>query len=103
MQRPSNELKDTTYELFIGALSILSIINLFLYYLIDNLIVSGVIVIIDVLLSLIFLTDSCIACLLPIQKRAISLFSLAGPICWAVFPFHWPRFCACSAVFAPDA
>ena len=57
MQKPSNELKDTTYELFIGALSVLSIINLFLYYLIDNPIVSGVVIIVDGLLSLIFLVD----------------------------------------------
>jgi len=57
MQRSSNELKDTTYGLFIGGLSVLSIINLLLFYLIDNLIVSGVVVIVDGLLSLIFLTD----------------------------------------------
>jgi arylsulfatase len=31
MRRQSNELKDTTYELFFGALSILSIINLLLF------------------------------------------------------------------------
>jgi voltage-gated potassium channel Kch len=53
----STELKDTTYELFIGALSVLSIINLFLYYVINNSVVSGVVVIIDGLLSLIFLVD----------------------------------------------
>lgn len=57
MQRPSKELKDTTYELFIGVLSVLSIINLLLYYLISNPVVSGVVVIIDGLLSLIFLAD----------------------------------------------
>jgi len=57
MQRSSNELKDTTFELFIGALSVLSIINLLLFYLIDNLIVSGVVVIVDGLLSLIILAD----------------------------------------------
>lgn len=57
MDRPSNELKDTTYELFIGALSVLSIINLVLYYLVNDPIVFGVVGIIDVLLSLIFLGD----------------------------------------------
>ena len=57
MQRPSDELKDTTYELFIGALSVLSIINLILYYVINNPVVSGVVAIIDGLLSLIFLAD----------------------------------------------
>jgi voltage-gated potassium channel Kch len=57
MPRPSNELKDTTYELFIGALSVLSIINLLLYYLLNDPVVSGVVAIIDGLLSLIFLAD----------------------------------------------
>jgi len=57
MQRPSDELKDTTYELFIGALSVLSIVNLLLYYLINDPVVSGVVAIIDGLLSLIFLAD----------------------------------------------
>lgn len=57
MPRPSDELKDTTYELFIGALSVLSIINLLLYYLINDPVVSGVVAIIDGLLSLIFLAD----------------------------------------------
>ena len=57
MPRPSDELKDTTYELFIGALSVLSIINLILYYVINNPVVSGVVAIIDGLLSLIFLAD----------------------------------------------
>ena len=57
MPRPSNELKDTTYELFIGALSVLSIVNLLLYYLLNDPVVSGVVAIIDGLLSLIFLAD----------------------------------------------
>ena len=57
MAKPSSELKDTTYELFIGALSVLSIFNLILYYVINNQVVTGVVAIIDGFLSLIFLAD----------------------------------------------
>jgi hypothetical protein len=51
------ELKNTTYEIFIGLLSVLSIVNIFLYYFIPNPDVSGVIAIMDGFLSLIFLAD----------------------------------------------
>ena len=57
MDKPSNELKDTTYELFIAALSVLSIINLILYYLFSDPAVYGVAGIIDGFLSVIFLGD----------------------------------------------
>jgi len=52
------DFKDTNYELFIGALSMLALTNLVLYYLfLGHPVVSGVIVLIDRLLSLIFLGD----------------------------------------------
>lgn len=51
------ELKNTSYELFIGALSVLSIVNLVLYYVIADDEVSTVILIMDSLLSLIFMAD----------------------------------------------
>lgn len=53
----SSGFKETSYELFIGALSVLALVNLALYYLIDNRVVEGVIVLIDGLLSLIFVAD----------------------------------------------
>ena len=52
-----NELKNTSYELFIGALSVLSIFNLFLYYFLPDPDTSAVVLIIDGVLSLIFLAD----------------------------------------------
>lgn len=55
-QRPS-ELKSTTYEIFIGLLSVLAIINIVLYYVIPSEDVSMVIVIMDAILTLIFLAD----------------------------------------------
>ena len=57
MENKSNELKNTSYELFIGALSVLSILNLVLYYFFTDEDVSTVILIMDGFLSLIFLSD----------------------------------------------
>jgi voltage-gated potassium channel len=57
MATRSNELKNSTYEVFIGALSVLSIVNIFLYFVIPDDAVESVVLIIDGILSLIFLTD----------------------------------------------
>jgi voltage-gated potassium channel len=57
MNQPSSELKNTTYEIFIGALSILSMTNIALYLLIREPIVQQTIVIMDDILSIIFLID----------------------------------------------
>ena len=57
MDIKQNELKNTSYELFIGALSVLSILNLLLYYLLADDNISTVVLIMDGFLSLIFLTD----------------------------------------------
>lgn len=57
MEDKPNELKNTSYELFIGALSLLSIVNLILYFLVPDPEVSSVILIMDGLLSVIFIAD----------------------------------------------
>ena len=57
MNSKPNELKNTSYELFIGALSVLSIINLALYYLIPDENISTVVLIMDGFLSAIFFAD----------------------------------------------
>ena len=57
MENKPNELKNTTYELFIGALSVLSIVNLVLLYLLRDANVSAVVLIMDGLLSLVFISD----------------------------------------------
>src|SRR5262245_41019817 len=51
------ELKSATYEVFIGALSVLSIANIFLLLLVHDDVVDSVVVIMDAILSLIFLSD----------------------------------------------
>ena len=53
----SSELKNSTYELFIGSLSILSIINLFIYFVGSDPALTGVVAGIDTFLSIIFLVD----------------------------------------------
>jgi len=53
----SRELKNAAYEVFMGALSILAIVNLFLVLAIRDDVVESVVVIMDLILSLIFLAD----------------------------------------------
>ncbi len=57
MENQNNELKNTTYEVFIVALTLLSIANLLLIYLIPNTVVDEVIYLMDGFWSLIFLGD----------------------------------------------
>lgn len=57
MENSNSELKNTTYEIFIGTLSIPSIINLFLIYITPTSLAGQVAGIMDGLLTLIFLSD----------------------------------------------
>jgi len=57
MNEIRDELKDTTYELFIGALSVLSIVNLVLFVVISIPDLKGIILILNGGMSLIFLAD----------------------------------------------
>ncbi len=57
MENSNSELKNSTYEIFIGALSILSIVNLFLIYVTPISMAGQVANIMDGLLTLIFLSD----------------------------------------------
>src|SRR5215207_4141488 len=52
-----NELKDTGYEIFVGILSILSIVNLVLLYAIEDANLDTVLAAMNVLISVIFLGD----------------------------------------------
>ena len=56
-EQKSGELKNTSYELFIGALSLLSIFNLVFYYLAKDQDIINVLYIMDGILSLIFISD----------------------------------------------
>ncbi len=49
--------ENTTYELFIGGLSLLALVNIGLLYLVQSEIVNGVVLGMDVLLSVVFLLD----------------------------------------------
>ena len=59
LTRVSNELKNTSYELFIGALSILSIVNLIFYIVIPTTesAILNVVKIMDTVFSIIFISD----------------------------------------------
>ena len=57
MENSNSELKNTTYEIFIGALSILSIVNLFLIFVTSHSMAGQVAYIMDGALTFIFLGD----------------------------------------------
>lgn len=56
-QTPPAELGDTGYELFIGALSVLSLVNIVLVSVLRDQATQNVVVVVDLLLSLVFLID----------------------------------------------
>ncbi|HEX6055172.1 MAG TPA: potassium channel family protein [Intrasporangium sp.] len=56
-RRDSHELKNTGYEIFIGALSVLSIINIVLLYVVPDEALDTVLFVINGVLSLVFLLD----------------------------------------------
>jgi voltage-gated potassium channel Kch len=69
MQDRNEELKNTTYEIFIGLLSVLSIINIVLFYVIDSQDVSDVILLMDNVLTVIFLADFAFRLFTAVSKR----------------------------------
>jgi voltage-gated potassium channel len=79
MAATNTELKNTTYEAFVGLLSVLSIVNIGLIYLADSAAVEAVVMIIDGALSLIFLADFAYR-LLSAEDRRIYFFRQFG---WA--------------------
>lgn len=79
MDKPNSELKNTTYELFIAALTILSVTNLLLVYLIPNPVVDEVIYLMDGFITLIFIFDFLMR-LLTAESKATYFFRQYG---WA--------------------
>ena len=57
MDNPSSELQNTNYELFVAALSILSIINLAIIVLAPDQVVKRIAIIMDIPLTVVFLGD----------------------------------------------
>ena len=85
----NQELKSINYEMFILALSVLSLVNLVLDLFIQESALIQITILADKVLSLIFL--------------AISSRNWAGLICWAVCPFRAFAFCGWRELFAPSA
>ena len=76
----SRELRTSSYELFIGALSVLSIINLVLLLLPISAQVKQLVLIVDVALTAIFLIDFTVRFVWPPSSPAISSEAAAGSI-----------------------
>jgi voltage-gated potassium channel Kch len=82
-----DELKDTTYELFIGALSVLAIVNVGLFYFISMPDLKGIILVMNTALSLIFLADFFYRLLSAHSKSAYFLRQMGWGDLLASLPF----------------
>lgn len=56
-EKSNSELKNISYELFIGALSVISIFNIFLSFFIHNPQINGILIVINIILTAIFFSD----------------------------------------------
>ena len=72
------ELKNTGYEIFIGILSVLSIVNLVLLYTIQNPSLDTVLWVMNAILSGIFLVDFTYGCSPPSRRPTTSSAHSAG-------------------------
>ena len=75
-----------SYELFIGALSVISIINIVLALVVFDPAVRNVILIVDTGLCFVFFADFWDACATPRARAATSFASWAGWTCLAACP-----------------
>ena len=83
------ELKNTGYEIFIGILSILSILNLVLLYAVEDAEPGHVLYVMNALLSAIFLADFTYRLLTRrVEVAATSSATSAGPTCSPACPFQ---------------
>ena len=92
-----SELKSTGYEIFIGILSILSIVNIVLMYAIDDPNLDTVIEVMNSLLSVIFLADFTYRLFTARRSPAISSASSVGPTSSPACPSSRRRSCVFSA------
>ncbi len=84
MAEQSNELKNTTYEVFMAALSVLSIFNIALMYLIRDPIAGNVVAIMNGFFSAVFLVDF-----------GYRLFTAKSKVRYFVRGFGWADLLAC--------
>ena len=82
------ELKNTGYEIFIGVLSVLSIVNIVLLYAVDDPQLNKVIWVMNGLLSGIFLIDFTYRLFTAVRGPATSSGSSAGQTCSPACPFQ---------------
>ena len=84
MPERNEELKNTTYEIFIGLLSVLSIVNIVLYYAIRSPDVRAVILLMDKVLTVIFMSDFCLRLFSAESKREYFFRQFGWADCWQV-------------------
>ena len=109
MTKERSELKGIGYEIFIGILSILSIVNLVLLYAVQERSLDTVLTVMNALFSVIFVVDFLYRIVTAPSAGAYFLSTSAGPTCWPVCLWRssrscgssgWSGYTACSAMSA---
>lgn len=88
MKRPDEELRNVSYELFIVAISILAIANIFLYYFVPDRDIAGMADLMNWTLSLLFLLDFIARLLLSESKKTYILRRFGWADLLSVMPFQ---------------
>ena len=91
MTRKPEELKNVSYEIFIAALSVISILNIIFFYLTSDRDVAGVLALMDWLYSFIFFADFIIRLLLAKSKLAYFFRQFGWADLLSATPLNWAK------------
>jgi len=91
MRQHPEELKNVSYEIFIAALSVVSILNIIFFYLTSDRDVAGVLALMDWAYSFIFLADFIIRLLLAKSKPAYFFRQFGWADLLSATPLNWAK------------
>lgn len=91
MTRQPEELKNVSYEIFIAALSVISILNIIFFYLTSDRDVAGVLALMDWAYSFMFLADFIIRFLLAKSKPAYFFRQFGWADLLSATPLNWAK------------
>ena len=91
MTRQPEELKNVSYEIFIAALSVISISNILIFYLTQDRDIAGVLWVMDWSFSFIFLVDFIMRLALSKSKSAYFFRQFGWADLLSITPSHWAK------------
>ena len=91
MTRQPEELKNVSYEIFIAALSVISISNILIFYLTQDRDIAGVLWVMDWSFSFIFLVDFIMRLALSTSKSAYFFRQFGWADLLSITPSHWAK------------